>query len=71
MEVQEGQRARPVHARETLGAVDSGIAPYRNMLLDALRDIKEGRDPPNVWREKDANRMIETGCWNTVTGAEE
>ena len=66
MEAQEGQRTFPIHSRETLGMVDSGIAPYRNMLFKAMSDIKEGLDPPNTWRDKDANRMIETSCWNTV-----
>ena len=70
MEAQEGQRAIPVHASETLGRVDAGIAVYRRKLRDAIEDVREGRDPPNVYREAATNRMIETSCWNTVTAPE-
>jgi hypothetical protein len=67
MEAQEGQRSMPVHARETLGNVDAGIAVYRRKLRDAAKDIEEGRDPPNIYRDPTINRMIKTSCWNTVT----
>ena len=67
MEAQEGQRPVPIHASETLGRVDTGIAAYRRKLRAALADIKEGRDPPNILRDEAENRMIETSCWNTVT----
>lgn len=71
MEAQEGQRAVPIHASETLGNVDRGIAAYRRKLRDALTDIEEGRDPPNIYRDAETNRMIETSCWNTVTAPED
>ena len=71
MEAQEGQRAVPVHASETLGNVDSGIAAYRRKLRDAMNDAAEGREPPNIFRDPETNRMIETSCWNTVTSSKE
>lgn len=70
MEAQEGQRAVPIHASETLGRVDAGIAAYRRKLRDAIDDVREGRDPPNIYRDAATNRMIETSCWNTVTAPE-
>jgi hypothetical protein len=70
MEAQEGQRAVPVHASETLGQVDAGISAYRRKLRDATADVRDGRDPPNIFRDPETNRMIETNCWNTVTASE-
>jgi len=70
MEAQEGQRAVPVHASETLGRVDAGIAAYRRKLRDATDDVRDGRDPPNTFRDPETNRMIETSCWNTVIAPE-
>jgi nitrite reductase/ring-hydroxylating ferredoxin subunit len=70
MEAQEGQRAVPVHASETLGQVDAGISAYRRKLSDATDDVRDGRDPPNIFRDPETNRMIETSCWNTFTAPE-
>ena len=70
MEAQEGQRAVPVHASETLGQVDAGISAYRRKLRDATADVRDGRDPPNIFRDPETNRMIKTSCWNTVTAPE-
>jgi phenylpropionate dioxygenase-like ring-hydroxylating dioxygenase large terminal subunit len=36
--------------RERLGATDQAIALARQMLLRAIRDVQEGRDPPHVRR---------------------
>ena len=66
MEAQEGQRRIAVHAAENLGLIDSGIAANRRKLRQAVRDVAEGRDPPNIFRDPETNRMIETSCWNTV-----
>ena len=71
MEAQEGQRRIAVHAAENLGLVDAGIAANRRKLREAVRDVAEGRDPPNIFRHAETNRMIETSCWNTVTAAGE
>ena len=43
--------------RERLGATDRAIALARQMLLRAIRDVQEGRDPPHVIRAADANRL--------------
>jgi nitrite reductase/ring-hydroxylating ferredoxin subunit len=67
MEAQEGQRRIAIHGLETLGLADTGIAANRRKLRQAVKDVAEGRDPPNIFRDPDTNRMIETGCWNTVT----
>jgi nitrite reductase/ring-hydroxylating ferredoxin subunit len=66
MEAQEGQRRVPVHGAENLGLIDSGIAANRRKLRQAAHDVAEGRDPPNIIRDPETNRMIETSCWNTV-----
>tara|TARA_B100000700_G_scaffold329653_1_gene452186 strand:+ start:2684 stop:3847 length:1164 start_codon:yes stop_codon:yes gene_type:complete len=71
MEAQEGQRRIAVHAAENLGLIDSGIAVNRRKLRAALSDVAEGRDPPNIFRNPETNRMIETSCWNTVTEPDE
>ena len=66
MEAQEGQRRIAIHVLENLGLIDSGIAANRRKLRNAVRDVAEGRDPPNVVRDPATNHMIETSCWNTV-----
>ncbi|MPZ14186.1 MAG: Rieske 2Fe-2S domain-containing protein [Chloroflexi bacterium] len=40
--------------QERLGYTDRGIVAARKMLLQALRDVQEGRDPPHVLRESPA-----------------
>src|SRR5581483_10511465 len=44
------ESASPIQQRaeEHLAASDRGILEARRMLLRAIRDVQEGRDPPNV-----------------------
>jgi hypothetical protein len=48
--------SRPIQDRtqERLGANDSAIVASRLLLLRALRDVQEGRDPPHVFRQPPA-----------------
>jgi nitrite reductase/ring-hydroxylating ferredoxin subunit len=71
MEAQEGQRRIAVHALENLGTSDIGVALARQALRKAMRDVQEGRDPQNIFRDAAKNRALETSCWNTVMTAEE
>ena len=68
MEAQESQRPIAVHALETLGASDRGIALLRRGLKRATERVAAGDDPPNIVRDVDANHAIETHAWNTVRG---
>jgi hypothetical protein len=68
MEAQESQRTIAVHALETLGASDRGIALLRRGLKRATERVAAGEDPPNIVRNVDANHAIETHAWNTVRG---
>ncbi|MEE8516499.1 MAG: aromatic ring-hydroxylating dioxygenase subunit alpha [Alphaproteobacteria bacterium] len=43
--------------KETLGRSDKGIILYRQLLEDALRDVENGKDPMNVFREPGVNRI--------------
>ena len=49
----------PVQDRtqERLGSTDRAIALARQMMLRAIRDVQEGRDPPHVIRAANANRL--------------
>jgi phthalate 4,5-dioxygenase len=42
---------------ETLGAEDKSIALVRRVMLDAMTDVEEGRDPPHVIRDPADNRF--------------
>jgi phthalate 4,5-dioxygenase len=46
---------------ERLGAIDAGVALARRMLLRAIRDVQEGRDPPHVIRRPEDNHFPEMG----------
>src|SRR3954467_14544905 len=43
--------------RERLGTTDRAIALARQMLLRAIRDVQEGRDPPHAVRAAGATRL--------------
>jgi hypothetical protein len=49
--------AGPIQDRtvEHLGATDVGIVATRKRLLNAIRDVEEGRDPPNLQRHPAEN----------------
>jgi hypothetical protein len=53
------ETARPVQDRteERLGSQDAGVAFSRAMLLRAIRDVQEGRDPPHVIRRPEDNHF--------------
>ncbi|MBM2812103.1 MAG: phthalate 4,5-dioxygenase [Chloroflexi bacterium] len=48
--------AGPIQDRtqEHLGSADRGIVAGRSQLLQALKDVREGRDPKGVWRDRSA-----------------
>jgi hypothetical protein len=48
--------AGPIQDRtqEHLGSSDRGIVAGRRALLEALKDVREGRDPKGVWRDPSA-----------------
>ncbi len=46
--------------REHLAASDAGIVAVRRMMLRAIKDVQQGRDPPNVIRRpEDQERLLE------------
>ena len=66
MEAQEGQRRIAVHALENRGYSDLGVTMLRRALRDAVRAVKNGKDPQNCIRNPGENHALETSCWNTV-----
>ena len=55
-----------IHARENLGQSDMGVAMLRRTYRQALRDMRNGKEPYNIIRDESQNHALETGCWNTV-----
>jgi hypothetical protein len=53
------ETAGPIQNRtqEALGSVDAGVALARRMLLRAITDVQEGRDPPHVIRRPEDNHF--------------
>ncbi|MBM2811977.1 MAG: phthalate 4,5-dioxygenase [Chloroflexi bacterium] len=53
------ETAGPIQDRteERLGSCDAGVALARRMLLRAIQDVQEGRDPPHVIRRPEQNRL--------------
>ena len=45
MEAQEGQRRIAIHALENLVSSDIGVSLLRRTLRDAMRAVREGREP--------------------------
>jgi 5,5'-dehydrodivanillate O-demethylase len=43
---------------ERLGTSDKGIIMYRQMLMKAIKDVQEGRDPKCVIRDEKQNECI-------------
>ncbi len=44
---------------EQLGASDRGVTMLRRMMLREIRAVEEGRDPMNVWRKPEQDRLLE------------
>ena len=59
------ESAGPIQDRtvEHLGAADHEVAPPRRMLLRAVRDVQEGRDPPHVIRTEEQNDLSHIQVW--------
>jgi phenylpropionate dioxygenase-like ring-hydroxylating dioxygenase large terminal subunit len=57
------ETAGPIQDRtqEKLGSVDAGVALARHMLLRAIKDVQEGRDPPHVIRRPEDNHFPDMG----------
>jgi hypothetical protein len=53
------ETAGPIQDRtaEVLGSIDAGVALARVMLLRAIKDVEEGRDPPHVIRRAEDNHF--------------
>jgi len=65
-EAQVSQRPIAVHALERLGTTDRGVIMFRKLLKRALKDVQEGRDPQNVFRDP-AQCHIKVVSGNTVS----
>ncbi len=65
-EAQVSQRPVAVHALERLGTTDRGVILFRKLLKRALKDVAEGRDPQNVFRDPE-RCMIRIVSGNTVS----
>ena len=50
-EAQVSQRPIAVHALERLGTTDRGVIMFRKLLRRAIKDVQEGRDPQNAFRD--------------------
>jgi hypothetical protein len=53
-----------VRQYENLTTTDTGVIMLRNMILDGIRAVQEGRDPVGV--NRDPNKIIHTRAQNTV-----
>jgi hypothetical protein len=71
MEAQEGQRRIAIHALENLGSSDIGVSLLRRTLREAMRAVREGREPQNLIRDPEQNHALDTSCWNTVMTPEQ
>lgn len=65
-EAQLSQRPIAVHAMERLGTTDRGVIMFRKLLRRALKDVQEGLDPQNAFRDP-ANCVINVVSGNEVT----
>ena len=65
-EAQLSQRPIAVHALEHLGTTDRGVIMFRKLLRRAIREMREGRDPQNVFRDPE-RCLIAVTSGNTVT----
>ncbi len=65
-EAQLSQRPIAVHALERLGTTDRGVIMFRKLLRRAIQDVREGRDPQNVFRDP-AHCRISVIAGNTVS----
>lgn len=63
-EAQVGQRPIAIHALETLGATDRGIAMLRRLVREGIRAVEQGDDPQGWERRPD--EVIQTHSQNTV-----
>jgi hypothetical protein len=53
----EGEGPIQDRTQERLGSSDVAIAMSRQLLLKAITDVEEGRDPPHIVRQPEANRF--------------
>jgi phenylpropionate dioxygenase-like ring-hydroxylating dioxygenase large terminal subunit len=67
-EAQVSQGPIAVHALEHLASSDRGMVMFRRVLRRAIRDVQEGRDPQNVFRDP-AHCTVRVESSNTVLGA--
>jgi hypothetical protein len=62
----EGPGTIQDRTQEHTGYTDKGIVMERLLLLKAIQDVQEGRDPPHVIRDEEANRLIGLGSLDVV-----
>src|SRR5207245_1960344 len=60
--------AGPIQDRtqEHLASTDRGVLAVRNLLLRAVRDVQEGRDPAHVLRDPASNRFDDMVTRNDI-----
>jgi hypothetical protein len=63
-DVMTSQGPIAVRQYENLTTTDTGVIMLRNMILDGIRAVQEGRDPVGV--NRDPNKIIHTRAQNTV-----
>jgi phenylpropionate dioxygenase-like ring-hydroxylating dioxygenase large terminal subunit len=65
-EAQEGQGPIAIHALEHLVSSDRGVMIFRKILREAIRAVKEGRDPKGVIRDPGKARCVQTVAGSNV-----
>jgi phenylpropionate dioxygenase-like ring-hydroxylating dioxygenase large terminal subunit len=65
-EAQLSQRPIARHALERLGTTDRGVILFRKLLKRALKDVEEGRDPQNAFRDPQ-NCLVKVVSGNSVS----
>jgi phthalate 4,5-dioxygenase len=58
-------------SQEHLGYSDKTIIALRRLLLKAIKDVQEGKDPPHIIRSQAANDFSSLRAWKGIVGAGE
>jgi 5,5'-dehydrodivanillate O-demethylase len=57
-------------SKEHLGVSDQGVILYRKLLKRAIADVRKGKDPRGVFRDRKHDVVIEFDTWKRGLGAE-
>ena len=60
-EAQVSQGPITFHSEEQLATSDRGVALYRKLFRQAVKDVQEGRDPPNTRQGSEIVIKVEAG----------